>query len=107
VFFKKEILFNKLADKEIDQLPLFVKNKFYAYLKVIKRDGYLKEPYAKKINKYLFEIRLKYKGNHWRVIYCYIDKNNIIYFLSCFKKKTRRLSQKDIKRSYNRIRDLI
>lgn len=72
-------------------------------VKILERDGKLIEPNAKKIDKELLEIRIKYQGQ-WRVLYAYLVKDNIILILA-FQKKTQKLPQQYMKLAYERLKE--
>ena len=98
---KKIIEIDKRAVKEINIFEEEVQIKITASLEILSRDGFLKEPYAKRIDKDLFEIRVKYKGQ-WRAIYAYLQKNTIIV-LSAFQKKTQKTPMKEMKKAKKRL----
>jgi hypothetical protein len=59
---KKKILIDKNALKELNYFLQNVQIKFNTYFEVLKNEGKLNFPEAKKITKDLFELRVKYKG---------------------------------------------
>lgn len=91
------------ALKEISKFPHGVRIKIDAVVKILERDGKLIEPNAKKIDKELLEIRIKYQGQ-WRVLYAYSVKDRVILILA-FQKKTQKLPQQYIKLAYKRLKE--
>lgn len=98
---KKKILLDERAAHEIGNFSEEVQIKITASLEILARDGFLKEPFAKKIDTELFEIRVKYKGQ-WRALYAYLHKH-IIVILSAFHKKTQKTPLQEIKKAKKRL----
>ncbi len=99
---KKQVEIDVRAVKEIESFDEEVQIRIAASLEILSRDGFLKEPYAKRIDEDLFEIRVKYKGQ-WRAIYAYLRKTKIIV-LSAFQKKTQKTPPKEIKKAQKRLK---
>ncbi len=99
---KKKIILDKRAEKELKKLPSSVKAKFVAYFDILVRDGRLVEPYGKRLNKDLFEIRVKYRGQY-RALYAYVQKDSIL-ILFVFQKKSQKTPLKEIKTAYYRLK---
>lgn len=89
--------------KEISKFPHGVIIRIDEAIKILERDGKLVEPYAKKVDKELFEIRIKHQGQ-WRVLYAY-TKGSVIIILTAFQKKTQKLPQYFAKRAYKRLKE--
>ncbi|MBU0978213.1 type II toxin-antitoxin system RelE/ParE family toxin [Patescibacteria group bacterium] len=70
---RKTVKITKQADKEIKKFSHDVQTRIKVIFDVLSRDGKLVEPYGKKIDSNLFEIRIKYKGQ-WRILYAYLLK---------------------------------
>src|SRR5574340_1120759 len=100
---KKKIIFNKNAAKEIRKLPEPVEYKIATLLKFLAIKGRLDEPEAKKIDKNLFELRVKL-GGQWRAFYAYVLKDCIV-LLSVFNKKTQQTPQREIDKAKKRLED--
>jgi phage-related protein len=100
---KKVIRLDKRADKEIKKFPATVQAKVSAMLKILARDGKLEEPYGKKIDKELLEIRIKHQGQ-WRILYAYLV-GNLIIVLSGFKKKTMKTPLQEIDKAKSRLKE--
>lgn len=103
VWMNKKIVLDKRAEKEINKFSKSARIKLIAYLETLKEDGKLKKPFAKKINKDLYEIRIKHKGE-WRVIYAYVLRNEVI-ILSAFRKKTTKLPIREINKAQRRLKE--
>lgn len=102
---KKTIRFDKRADKEIKQFSLIIQAKIKAIIQILARDGNIIEPFGKKIDKNLFEIRIKHQGQ-WRVIYAYLV-NNCIIILSAFQKKTQKTPTKELEKAKKQIERIL
>ncbi len=98
---KKSIHFDKRATKEFHAFPSVAQAKTKAIITILARDGTLIEPFGKKINNDLFEIRIKYKGE-WRLLYAYLG-DEFILVLSAFHKKTQQTPLLEIKKAKNRL----
>lgn len=77
------------------------------YLKIAERleqDGYLIEPFAKKLNSQLFEFRIR-RGQQVRVFYCYQGKDYVIG-LHGFVKKTQHTPQRELEQAMRVLRKI-
>jgi phage-related protein len=99
---KKEIFYDKNAAKELKKFAKIVQREFQALIEVLKLEGKLESPDAKKISKSLFEIRVV-KGGAYRGFYAYI-KNDYIVILHFFQKKTQKTPLKNIKLAGRRLK---
>jgi phage-related protein len=101
---KKIVYIDKHADKEIRLFSHKVQLKIYSFIQLLKENGRLEEPYAKKLNAYnnLYEIRINLMGS-WRVFYAYIQKEYII-ILGAFQKKKQKTPQDEINKAQKRLR---
>ncbi len=70
---------------------------YLAMVERLEQDGYLVEPFAKKVDKDLFELRVR-RGRQVRVLYCY-DDGDVIVGLHAFVKKTQKLPQQELKQA--------
>ena len=98
----KVVRFDRLADKEIKHFPHGVQAKIKAMVLILQRDGKLEEPFGKKIDTKLYEIRIRLNGQ-WRLLYAYLDGSYII-ILSAFQKKTIKTPIKEIQTARNRLK---
>jgi len=70
------------------------------YLKIVEQletDGRLVEPYGKKLDKGLFEMRIR-RGGQVRILYFYQEKEYVIG-VHAFVKKTQKTPQKELKQA--------
>ncbi len=102
---KKIVRFDKRADKEIKRFPDVVQAKIKAAAAILARDGSLIEPLGKKIDKKLFEIRIKHNGQ-WRILYAYLADEYII-ILSAFHKKTQKAPMKELEKAKVRLKEYL
>jgi len=102
---KKELVFDKRVEKELKKFPRLAQLKFRALFQTLETDGFLEEPFAKKLagQDNLFEIRVKHR-EHWRVIYAYFEKEYIIV-LSAFGKKTKKTPGKELTKAKKRLQN--
>lgn len=99
---KKNIFVDKNAEKELRDFDGEVQLEFEAYFKILELEGKLDLPHAKKINRDLFEIRIKVKGEY-RGFYAYIGELDIV-ILHFFRKKTQKTPIKDLELARRRLR---
>ncbi len=98
---KKKVFLDRNAKKELDHFSENVKVEFEAYFEILKNEGRLTLPEAKKVTKDLFELRVKI-GGEYRGFYAYIGKMYII-ILHFFKKTTQKTPIKNIKTAKRRL----
>jgi len=99
---KKIVSFDKRADKEFKKFPKGAQVEAQASIKILARDGKLLEPFGKKIDNNLFEVRIKFRGQ-WRLLYAYIIGNEVV-ILSAFQKKSQKTPVKEIQKAKERLR---
>lgn len=99
---KKNIFVDKKAEKELQDFDEDVQLAFEAYFEVLRLEGKLDFPQAKKITKDLFEIRVKLQGEY-RGFYAYIDKLDIVV-LHFFRKKTQKTPIKNLELAQRRLK---
>lgn len=98
---KKVIVYDKRAVKELNEFSIGVKRDFASLIETLSNEGRLDLPRAKRINKELFEIRVKNEGEY-RGLYAYVMDNRILILLF-FQKKTQKTPDKFIKTSIKRL----
>ena len=87
----------------IDSLDEKGKYEIYSFLQKFKEDyRFRKIPYCKKINKDIFEIRIKIK-DCYRMLYAFLYKD-VVVLLHIFKKKTNKIPKKDLDLAINRLK---
>jgi phage-related protein len=67
---------------------------YLAMIERLEQDGYLIEPFAKKLDKELFEIRIR-RGRQVRVLY-YYDDGDIVVGVHAFVKKTQKTPVREV-----------
>jgi phage-related protein len=103
-YFRKRVLLESRANKEISNLPKPIRKTFDELFAQLHKTGSLNYPQARKLSGYdLFEIRVK-KKNLYRCIYCYHEKGIVI--LSVFKKKSQKTPIKEIEKAIKRKNNL-
>ncbi len=100
---KKAVRLDDRAKREIGKFPIPAQIKTAALLQALERDGFLHEPYAKKLSVDLFEIRIKSKGQ-WRVLYAYLLQAEIL-ILSAFHKKTQKTPLTELAKAKKRLQE--
>lgn len=99
---KKNVFIDKKAQKELLDFSEEVQLAFKAYFEVLKFEGKLDFPQAKKITKDLFEIRVKLQGEY-RGFYAYIDRLDIVV-LHFFRKKMQKTPIKELELAQRRLK---
>lgn len=99
---KKNIFVDKNAEKELRDFSEGVQLAFEAYFEILKFEGKLDFPQARKISKDLFELRIKVQGEY-RGFYAYVGKLDIIV-LHFFRKKTQKTPIKDLELAQRRLK---
>ena len=102
---KKIITFDFRARKELFDLPQEARDKINSRIETLSIEGELQEPEAKKLDKNLYEIRIKVKLL-WRVFYGYLPKNEII-ILRIFQKTTQKTPKNEIETAQKRLKQYI
>lgn len=98
----KKVVIDKGAQKEIGKFSLSVQKECKAHFVLLEEKGRLESPIAKKIDKNLFEIRIK-MGDAYRIFYAYVT-NPFIVILHSFKKKTQKTPIKNLKLARKRLK---
>lgn len=99
---KKKLLFDNRAEKELRKFSQKVQVEFEAYFIILKQEGRLSFPESKKIDRNLYELRIKYKGEY-RGFYGYIGRNYII-ILHFFVKKSKKTPLRNLKTAKRRLK---
>ncbi len=98
---KKTVFFDKNAEKELEKLDHSVRAKITILIDLLERDGVLIEPYGKKVEWNLFEMRVRVSGQ-WRLIYAYVPMEHIVV-LSIFQKKRQKTPQSELQTAKKRL----
>lgn len=99
---KKNIFVDKNAEKELREFGEEVQLGFEVYFQILRLEGKLDFPHAKKITRDLFEIRIKLQGEY-RCFYAYIGKLDIV-ILHFFRKKTQKTPIKNLELAQRRLK---
>ncbi len=94
----------KYDDRALDELASFnveIRKDFLGLIDDLARNGKLNPPFGKRLNKGLFEIRVR-RRDQYRGIYAYLVGDEIL-ILHFFQKKTQKTPIKDIKTSIKRL----
>lgn len=94
----------KIVEKFIKSLSASTIAKIIHGIDLLEKHGpYVGLPHSKRINKDLYELRIRGK-EEVRIIYAFL--NNKIYLLHGFKKKKQKISLKDIETAKDRLNTL-
>lgn len=102
---RKKVFLDRNAQEELHDFPEYVQIEFEAYFDILKSEGKLEYPYSKKIDRNLFEIRVKYKGE-FRGFYAYLAKEYIL-ILHFFQKKSQKTPIKNVKTAKRRLKNYV
>ena len=102
---KKQIVITAQANEFIFSQPIPVVNRFLELLHKLETVGQLMIPDAKKIDKQLFELRLRYDNNQYRAFYCYAV-GDLVYILSGFVKKSQKTPLAEIRKAHKIMKGL-
>lgn len=88
----------------IDKQPESVKNEYLKIVDLLEKNGFLVEPYGKRLEKDLFEIRIRH-GKNIRIFYFY-HVDNIVFGVHGFVKKTQQTPRHEIKTAKKIIKSI-
>lgn len=97
------------CQKELDDFPGPIKVELFEAISDLRIGLALSMPLSRKMQgmgKGVFELRFKERSGIFRVIYL-VKKEDAIYLVHAFQKKTNRTSQKNIDVALQRIRRLV
>lgn len=98
----KSVFFDRNAKKEFSELSDAVQDEFQSLIHILIEKGRLDYPNSKKLDKNLYEIRVKLQGE-FRGFYAYV-KGNFIAILHFFQKKTQKTPPKNLKVAKRKLR---
>lgn len=98
----KDIHYDKRAEKELFEFARPVQKAFVSLIENLKNFGRLEFPDAKKLDKNLYEIRIKLQGE-FRGFYAYVGRDFIV-LLHFFHKKTQKTPPKNLKTALRRLK---
>lgn len=94
----------KFVESFLYSLEIKARSKTAQLIDLLEEHGsYLKMPYAKRLTKEIYELRVRGR-EEVRVLYCF--KQDVIYLLHGFKKKTQKTPQREIDLALKRFLDL-
>lgn len=94
---KKQYLAVRSVREFIAAQPEECQAEYLAVVERLEHDGFLIEPFAKKIERNLFEIRIR-RGRQVRVFYCY-HAGDAVIGVHAFVKKTQKTPQREIRQA--------
>ncbi|MBI5197867.1 MAG: type II toxin-antitoxin system RelE/ParE family toxin [Nitrospirae bacterium] len=90
----------------MDQLPVEEQGRIYAAIDFLGEKGNtLREPFSKSLGGGLLELRIRTKGDAYRVFYCFLP-GQVVYLLHAFKKKTRKTPKSEMDIAQKRQREI-
>ncbi len=103
----REIIFykNYFIEFYVGQ-PAKVQEKIEYVLNMIRQLDSVPKKFLKQVTNYkgLYEIRIEYEGNIYRIFSCF-DKNNIIVLFNCIKKKSQKTPIKELELAYSLLKE--
>jgi phage-related protein len=94
---KKQYIAIKQVREFINAQPDIVQIEYVKIVETLERDGRLVEPFGKKLDEDLFEMRIR-KGGQTRVLYFYHEKEYLVG-VHAFVKKSQQTPLKELKQS--------
>lgn len=96
----------KPVEDFISSQNIKTRQKIFSYLKMLKEKGWLPFPYTSHIEGKIWELRIKYSSNIYRILY-FIHTSRQIVLLHGFIKKTQKTPGGEIDISIKRMNDFI
>ncbi len=94
---KKEYVAVRQVREFIAEQPEECQAEYLATVEKLEAEGFLIEPFARKMSRNLFEIRLR-RGRQVRVFYWYYQ-GDLVVGVHAFAKKSRKTPQREIKQA--------
>ena len=94
---KKIYIAVKKLRQFVDTQPDEVQSEYIKLVEQLEKDGRLVEPFGKKLDKGLFEMRIR-RGGQVRIFYFYQEKKYVVG-VHGFIKKTQKAPQKELKQA--------
>ncbi len=101
---KKIYIVVKKLRQFIDTQSDEVQSEYIKIVEQLEKDGRLVEPFGKKLDKGLFEMRIR-RGGQVRILYFYQEKEYVVG-VHGFVKKTQKTPQKELKQAM-RVMELV
>ena len=103
IYYHKSSSGREIIYDYIESLDKDTENRINTFLRKFRDDyRFRQEPYCKKVTKNIFEIRIKV-SDCYRILYAFLYKDTVV-LLHIFKKKTNKISKKDLKLAINRFK---
>jgi putative addiction module killer protein len=80
----------------MEKLNEKVSKKIYYVLDMLKMQDKISKKFVKYLYEGIYELRIEYEGNIYRVFFCF-DAGNIVVLFNGFQKKTQKTPDKEIK----------
>jgi putative addiction module killer protein len=97
---RKIILFGDYYFSFLKKLSINEKKKFEKAILLLENDDKIPHHYIKFIRDGIYEFRVNYGNNEFRVFFIY-DGNTIVVLFNGFKKKTQKTPQNEIEKAIN------
>jgi len=98
---------NEPAKEFIIALPYKIRSKIFSYLILLREsNGRLNYPYSSHIKDKIWELRIDFAKNCYRIFY-FVFINKRIVLLHAFLKKTNKTPQQEIQKAINNYDDFI
>lgn len=94
---KKNYVATKRVRDFVAEQPEECQAQYLAMIERLEQEGFLIEPFAKKLESELFEMRIR-RGRQVRVLYCYEDGDMVIG-VHAFVKKTQKTPLRELKQA--------
>jgi len=94
---KKKYIAVKKVLQFVESQPNEVQAEYLKLIEQLEKDGRLVEPFGKKLDKNLFEMRIR-RGGQVRILYFYHEKEYVVG-VHGFIKKTQKTPQRELKQA--------
>ena len=103
IYHHKSVSGRDMIEEYINKLDQETQDVIYAFLIKFRDElKFRQDPHCKKITENVLELRIIAK-DHYRILYAFIFQNNVI-LLHIFKKKTNKVSKKDLDLAIKRLK---
>jgi|SRR3989304_6964575 len=96
----------KPVEDFISSLDIKMRQKVFSYIVMLKEKGWLPFPYTSHIEGKIWELRIKYSSNIYRILY-FMHTGRQIVLLHGFVKKTQKTPRGEIDIAIKRMNDFI
>ena len=101
---KREIIAYKGYFKEFfDRLDTGTQDKILYVLMLLQTQDRIPLKFMKLIEEGLYELRIEYQSNIYRIFFCF-DEGRIVILFNGFQKKTEKTPKKEIEKAYDAVR---